>query len=1088
MSSGHSSSTFAGKYRSRHAVMAVIMALFTLIAPQLYAQYTTASMAGNVTDPSGAVVPDAKVSARNTETGFEQTVSTEASGAFLFPRLPVGTYQLRVEKPGFSTYVQDGIILTVNQSARLSIALKVGEVSDRVTVSADTELVITGTSTVGQLIDQKRVVDLPLNGRTAQSLVFLSAGALDETDRYCGLGCHGGVYPGEQQANINGAGPGGVNYQLDGTGHNDTYLNTNLPFPNPDAVQEFNLQATNVTAEYGNAVGGTVNIITKSGTNDIHGTAFEFLRNGSLNARNYFAPTHDTLKRNQFGGSIGGPIVKDKLFYFGTFQGTRVHTAAEGRIAFVPTEAQREGDFSSFLPDTRIVDPDTGVPFPNNQIPADRLNPVSQFFLKTIPLPNGSGGQLTYSAANSIQTENQFMAKVDYTRQRHQLSGRYFFTDFDQAPEDATQNLLRAVGNGNAVRVQNMALNYTFTLSPKTLFNTWFGWNQQRGGSLSSAPYGFPDAGMKIAAPTPPEMFFDVGGYFTVATNHLGDFDRGDWTVRENVTVIKGAHEFHFGGEAVRVKNHLVNTFSMAGEFEFFNELSGNNLADFMLGRASEFEQGGGEFKLLRGTRWGFFAQDNWRVNQRLTLNLGLRWDPYFPYQEVEGRVTCYQPGQKSVRYPNAPLGLTYGGSNHDASCPEPGSYNNLANFAPRIGFAYRLTQDGKTSLRGGAGYYFIPPETSVFNLFVDTAPFSPRFLFNNVDLRDPFGDAGVHNPFPEQYGPRVPGPEATFDVPTALYGVFQTDYRIPLLTAWNLTLERQLGSDIVVRAAYVGNKGTYLSNGQKSILEANPSVYIPGASTHDNTQERRLNKDFSTVGLVPSAFNSHYNGLQMSAEKRFSRGLSLLANYTWSKGIDDYAPGCCFVTNPFNRKFDHGQSTDSVAHVFKFSNVWELPQRALTGVASKIVNGWALNSIVTWQGGFPLTMSSGIDNSFSAANNDRADFLGGNADLSSGRSHGEMIDKFFDTSKFVLNAEGTFGNSGKGNVRGPRLFNFDLGILKTTRISERFSVQFRSEFFNIFNNVNFLDPVTTVSSDQFGRIFGARDPRIIQFALKFIF
>ena len=246
-------------------------------------------MAGNVVDPTGAMVPEAKVTVHNTETGFEQTVSTGATGAFLFPRLPVGVYQLTVEKPGFSTYVQEGITLTVNQSATQTVTLKVGEISEKVTVAADTELVTTGTATVGQLVDERRVVDLPLNGRTVQSLVFLAAGTVDVTDRYCGLGCHGGVYPGEQQAAVNGAGPGGVNYQLDGAGHNDTYLNTNLPFPNPDAVQEFNLQSDNMTAEYGNAIGGTVNIVTKSGTNTVHGTAFEFLRNGSLNARNFFA-------------------------------------------------------------------------------------------------------------------------------------------------------------------------------------------------------------------------------------------------------------------------------------------------------------------------------------------------------------------------------------------------------------------------------------------------------------------------------------------------------------------------------------------------------------------------------------------------------------------------------------------------------------------------------------------------------------------------------------------------------------------------------------------------------------------------------
>ena len=1085
MRSDRSDSSPIEKYGSACVVTAIVVVMsFSFAASPLYAQYTTASMAGNVVDPTGAMVPDAKVTVRNTETGLEQTVSTAATGAFLFPRLPVGVYQLSVEKPGFSTYVQEGITLTVNQSATQTVTLKVGEISEKVTVAADTELVTTGTATVGQLVDERRIVDLPLNGRTVQSLVFLAAGAVDVTDRYCGLGCHGGVYPGEQQAAVNGAGPGAVNYQLDGAGHNDTYLNTNLPFPNPDAVQEFNLQADNMTAEYGNAVGGTVNIVTRSGTNSVHGTAFEFLRNGSLNARNFFADKHDSLRRNQFGGSVGGPIFKDKLFFFGTYQGTRQDTAPEGRIAFVPTQAERNGDFSDLLPGTQLINPVTKAPFLNNQIPSEQLSPAAKYFLQSIPLPTGPGRKLSYTGAKDTQSENQFMPKIDFVTGKHQISGRYYFTDFKEPPLVQTENLLAATSFGSAVRVQNVAVSYTYTFSPTFLTNTWFGWNQQRGGSRSSAPFGFPDAGIKIAAPTPPELSVEVGGGFSIESNHLGDFDRGDWTIRENVTKIKGSHELHFGGEAVRVKNHLVNTFLMAGYYGFFDQLSNDNIADFVLGDATIFQQGGGEFKRLAGTRWGFFAQDNWRVNHRLTLNLGLRWDPYIPYQEEDGRVTCFTPGAQSKRYPNAPVGLTYGGDNHDPECPKAGSDNNWGNLAPRIGFAYKLTPDGKTSFRGGAGYYYIPPQTSVFNLFVDTAPFSPQFTFVPASFDDPFSRAGVTNPFPEQYGPRVPGSDATFVTPTALYGVFQKDFHIPLLTTWNLTLERQLGADWVFRAAYVGNKGTFLSNDQKSLREYNPALYGPGASV-DNTQDRRVYPDFGQVGFVSSSNNSNHHALQLNVEKRFGRGLSLLANYTWAKSMDDYG-----WSNPFNRHFDYGLSDDDVKHVFKFSNVWEVPKMPITGFGGKVLNGWVLNSILTWRGGFPFTVRSGSDNSLSAVGRDRADFLGGDPQLDTGRPHGELIEQYFNTSLFVENALGTFGNSGKNILRGPGLFNTDFGLLKTTKITEQTSIQFRAEFFNIFNNVNFGDPDNTVADgpDQFGHIFSARSPRIIQFGLKFSF
>src|SRR5262245_26919430 len=325
-----------------------------------------------------------------------------------------------------------------------------------------------------------------------------------------------------------------VNYQLDGAGHNDTYLNVNLPFPNPDVIQEFNLQSSNFTAEYGNAAGGIVNIVTRSGSNEIHGSLFEFLRNGALNARNFFAPKQDTLKRNQFGGSVGGPIVKNKLFYFGTYQGTRIRSTALGSVAFVPTAAEREGDFSA-LP-RQLIDPVTKEPFLNNRIPSSRINPVSNFFLKWIPSPNGPGRELRFSGSNLAQIENQFMTRIDYNLTRHQISGRYFFTDYDQPAVVPKANVLAAATTGNAVRVQNLSLNHNYTLSPTVLLNSTFGFNRQRGGSLSSAPFGYPEAGVKIssaaasALKAPPELVMSITGAFSINTNHLGDFDRGDFT------------------------------------------------------------------------------------------------------------------------------------------------------------------------------------------------------------------------------------------------------------------------------------------------------------------------------------------------------------------------------------------------------------------------------------------------------------------------------------------------------------------------------------------------------------------------------
>lgn len=1015
-------------------------------------------------------------------------MQTGPDGAFLFPATPVGSYQLAVEKPGFAKYVQSGITLAVNQVANVPVTLKVGDVSQQVTVSADAELVNTQTASVAQVIDTQRIIDLPLNGRQPQALLFLSAGALDETGKYCLVNCQDGVYPGEQDANVGGGGPRAVNFQMNGAGHNDTYLNTNLPFPNPDAVQEFAVQTDNLSAQYGIGAGAVVNIVTKSGTNELHGSAFEFVRNGDFNARNFFAPKQDTLKRNQYGGSIGGPILKDKLFFFETYQGTPIRQAAQGRVSFVPTAAERSGDFSA-IP-AQLKDPDSGAPFPGNQIPVSRFSAPSQALLAKIPLPNGPNGQLTYAGPSIVQNDNQWLAKIDYLTGKQQISGSFFWTRFNEPPDIATgnRNILSADSSGNRVTIKNLAINHTYTLSPTTLFLTWFGWDSQTGGSLSGAPFPFPDIGVHIAAPTPPELVVSVGGFFNVSTNHLGNFDRGDYTIREDVTLQRRNHEIHIGGEAVRVRNDLVNTFTMSGQFTFNNQLSGNNLADFFLGNASRFLQGGGEFKNLGGTLWSLFFQDNWRMTPNFVLNFGVRWDPYFPYTEEKGRVPCFAPGQKSAKFPNAPAGLIFGGPNHDPGCPAAsGSEANVWNFGPRLGFAYRLGSSGRTSLRGGVGIFYTPPGNHDSNGLVDTAPFGPRFDYSgNINFVDPWSSIGIANPFPAQYGPNLPGPNATFTLPVSVYGYIQRDWHMPELTTWNLTLEHQFAGKWVGRISYTGNKGTYLASGALGFRESNPAVYIPGASTKTNTQSRRLYPQFGSVGLFSSDNNSHYNAMKLNVEKRFSRGFTILANYTWSHMIDDF--GNSGTTNPFNRRFDYGTSNDDVPHLFHFSAVWQIPQTRLRGVAGALVNGWGLTGLSTWRSGFPFSVTSGTDNSYSGVGADRADYIGGPALLDTSRPHGQLIARYFNTAAFTLNAPGTFGNSGKNILRAPRFFGTDVGLLKSNRITERVSTQFRAEFFNVFNHVNFNGPSANVSSASFGQITSAGDPRILQLALKLQF
>ena len=1085
----------------QHFQTAVILALTVLLCgATLSAQFTTASLGGTVTDATGASMPEAQVTAKNTDTGLVFNVTTTSTGAYLFSRLPVGSYELTVQKDGFSNYVQTGITLTVNLAATQNVTMQVGAVTESVSVLGDVELITSRTATAGQVVGQKPIIELPLNGRRPERLIYLTAGTLDLGRDRCRICGHGGVYPGEETAGVNGAGIGQVNFQLDATSNNDTYINISLPFPNPDAVQEFNVQTSNFTAEYGNASGAIVNIVTKSGTNSLHGSLFHFLRNGSLNSRQFFGTEQDKLKRNQFGGSIGGPIIKDKMFFFGTYQGTRLRDEPSGIVSFVPTADQRTGDFSNLLPDVQLVDPVTGADIVGNMITS--INPVSQFFLDRIPLPDDNAtGRVTFAGSKKVETENQFLTKVDFTSGKHTVTGRYFFTDFDAPPEVVTDNILAATSAGNAVRVQNFSLNHTYTASPTLLINSTFGLNRQRGGSLSSAPFSLADAGAAIIGPessslaSPPELVITVTDGFRIRTNHLGDFDRGDFTVREVVTKIAGAHELRFGGEAVRVTNHIINTFQMASQVSFSGELSGNGLADFMLGRSSRFRQGGGEFKDLRGTRWGFFVQDNWRATPRLSVNLGVRWDPYIPYYDREGRVVCFQPGTTtaSQQFPGAPLGFLFGGDNADPGCPKAGSDNDWANIGPRVGLAYRLTDDGKTTLRGGFGVYYTPIQTSNMNPFTNIAPFAGTFTLNDVAFEDPYDTAGGgSNPFPNNFGPEIPPSNFVFEPRNDIRAYFALDFQIPQLNTWNVRLERQIGNDWVGSIAYLGNKATFLP----VTTDENAANFIPGVdgagdplSTVGNTDDRRPISNFLRVRRQDAAANSSYHALQFNLQKRFASGYSILTNYTWSRTIDDKD-----ASNPFNRRGSRGLAREDVEHNFKFSNIYNLPRLDLTGAASKILNGWQVNSIVTWQSGFPFTVGSGRDNSFSGVRGDRADTLG-NATLSSDRPRAEQLLEWFDTSMFVPNARGTFGNAGRNILRGPKFFNADMSLLKTTNITEQVDVQFRAEFFNIVNSANFRLPNSNQSSSQFGLVTAVvagsqslGSQRVIQFGLKILF
>ena len=546
----------------------------------------------------------------------------------------------------------------------------------------------------------------------------------------------------------------------------------------------------------------------------------------------------------------------------------------------------------------------------------------------------------------------------------------------------------------------------------------------------------------------------------------------------------------------MRVRAPIANQYLQGGQFFFNGNFSGNNLADFMLGDAGQFQQGGGIYANITGYNWAAFAQDKWQATSRLTLTAGLRWTPYLPYTDSKNRLPCFRPGQRSTRYPNAPLGLLFAG---DPGCPAGTVNTSWGDFAPRLGFAYELTQDGKTSIRGGAGYYYQPPETLAWQDAAGVAPFAPIITINDTKFANPYGAAGITNPFPAQFGPQIPPSNVNFILPTTVSYVFANNFQKPNIAVWNLVLEREIGRSMMVKAAYFGNKGTHLypTSDQEAMADINAGRYIPGHSTEANLQQRRPYPNFGPMGLIDSGYNSNYNSLQLSLQKRMSHGLSFLADYTWSRTFNDFSESPNFEsylqTNPYNRNFNYGPANSDVPSVFKFSGTWEVPHFDMTGASGKLLNGWEVAPILTWQSGYPFTVMSGLDNSFTGDYVDRANFIGTNlsqAVLNPDRLHGALVQQYFNTSVFGPNLPlGTFGTSGKNNLRGPGMFNTDLAILKNTKIGERYNVQFRAEFYNAFNNVNFGYPDMFLTDPSFGQLnYTSTPPRIMQFALKFKF
>lgn len=1091
-------------FQSRLFQLCAIFSLAIWISRPLPAQ-GFGRIVGAVTDPQGLGVPNARVVLMETATGLRTSTVTGPEGLYTVPALRPTQYSLTVSAEGFKTFTQSGITLQVDETVTLNAALQLGAAAEKVTVSADAAQVDTATSTLGQVVDTRRVVDLPLNGRNAAQLTVLAAGVVAAPNDSSDQG-QTKTFPVVVTISANGSRANVTNYMLDGGNNVDEYTNVNLPFPFPDALQEFSVQTSNYSAEYGQNAGGVVNVVTKSGTNQLHGDAFEYLRNRELNARNFFARVVDPLKRNQFGATLGGPVTipgvykgRDKTFFFFGYQGTILRNMAGAQSAFVPTADNEQGIFSS-----TIIDPKTSAPFPNNTIPTNRFDPASAAFLKDLPVGVGNG--LVFYQKPVRQNFNEEVARVDHQFSTNdRLTVRYYRDRFYNIGILDKTNLLTFTDEAKNL-VQNALVSETHTFSP-TVINV-FTLNYAREADQRGAPLGSPsvnDFGVNIWQPPDKALQqIQVSGFFTIGDNPKARFTRNNWTLGDDVHWTKGNHTLSFGVHAEISRMDIDSQFQEPGAFNFTADTTGSAIASFELGYLRTLTQGSGQFFNNRNQFLGLYASDNYRIGKRLTLNAGLRWEPFFPWKELKHRMTQFSPtaysaGQVSSVYTNAPPGLLFPG---DAGVPENGVNSNYRDFEPRVGFAYDLTGDGKTSLRGGAGIFYDSRMMAGFmNAVTTNTPFSPTVSITTP--QGPFSDPyrGINNPFPTP----VPIPKTVaFPLPVVVVSLDPSgDYKVPAIYNWNLTVERQVANDWLVRLAYVGSHTSHLATS----LQVNPAVFTPGSSL--STDARRIFKNFSGITLDSQSVNGHYNSLQAGFEKRFSRGFTILTNYTWSKAMDNL-PFNQSVTGPgpnasgtvypwyFPKAdaLDYGRADFDRTQRFVISYVWQLPVPKTAGRAMRTVaGGWQLTGLFQAQTGLPLTVTAGQDRSQTGLGVDRAVLVG--PALGSGACGASApCVPYLNPASFQLPPTAAtatpyaaaFGNFGKGAVSGPGSATWDVGLFRSFSLHERGQIQVRGEFFNVLNRVNFNNPTASISSGGFGSISGAGDPRIGQVALKLTF
>ncbi len=1109
------------------AVPRLIAVMLIILGGAIFAsaQQITGTIAGNVKDESGAMVNTATVKATNNNTGFTRSAAADSEGNYRLTYLPVGTYTVEVVAPNFKKFVQQNVTISVDQTVALNIALAIGAQTQTVEVTEAPPLVETSTAELGRSVSPAEIISLPLVNRNAYAELSLTPGVMSNS---ASAQSNANGTPNFQigvpstQVTVNGgidAGVPTVSYYLDG-GINMTGLrNYGNPLPNPDALQEFRIETNNFAAQYGRMSGAVVTAVTKSGTNQFHGSLFEFNRNTALNAMPWGQTTAQHYRRNMFGGAVGGPIKHDKAFFFFSYGGLRqvVGQALSGGI--VPSANMRLGDFTQLLdskgvqvpvyqPGTKIqyqgTNSSSNCSIPTlNCVPTAALDKTSSALInKYVPLPTNTttNGYAGYFIGPTKQDE--YLAKYDEQRgDKDHLAASFFYLN----------TLQNAYGGGSIpyMTTQSFSKQYNVnisdihTLNATTANQAWLTFTRVAGGRTNVPTVGMEDFGSTFTTQGPKTLpNLNVTGFFSAGGGLAGPVSDTDfYSLRDVVSKTVGKHQLDLGGEISLEKDMFRGNLYNFGIFGFSTSApttTGSAVADFITGQVNTMEQDTPYKGFLSNWYWAVFAQDNYRILPRLTLNLGLRWDVQTSPVESQDLAVSFLPNVQSTKVPSAPKGLVFPG---DAGIPRGLAPNRYHHISPRFGIAWDPFGDGKTAIRAGAGVFYGSVSANEWNQPANAQPFAIRQTFTSItSFSNVYGSAASFpngDPFPYTFDPSKPR-----FLPNAAAETMSKDYQWPYSYQINAAIQRQLPKSVSLTVAYVST----LSHDLPYMVDINAPQWVTGASTSTaSISARRPYNDGGALGQVTygeSNQTASYHSLQISASRPLTHNIMLSGFYVLGKAfqsVNESAVGQAGAQNFYALNEERGPMDNDRRHMSSISGIWKVDYyKGSNFFMKQIVNGWTISPIITMNSGTPFNVGTGSDKNADSYGNDRPNFVAGTSPfLDSTRSRTVSRYAWFNKAAFTANGPGVTGGIGPGGadgnvprdyLRAPGYRNVDLGLLRDFRLERGMTFQLRGEATNVFNMVSLNGPNGTLSSAQFGWITSAATQRLLQVGARFTF